>query len=939
MKRNFSKKNIVLILFLCFTLFIQIENFLFGFQIIKADGSEKNNILLTSAIIDTLISTVTGSTTPPQDPNGGNITNGDFLIERSGNDPVTGNGIDERTVWNFTYSNQSIDSSSQVISAQLILMIEQKDAGASNDHVVGDNCGCTPINVGSHPLNVIVTIQFEMLDHGYQSQVFIDHIMGDGFQMLYQDDAIVSFAELKLIISNNANLNVIEPQAGELWIAGEQDTIRWTSTGIDSVGISFSVNFENGGGSFADIVQNYPADSGYYVWNIPDSILSRKCAISIEDASDPNAFGVSEVFKIKGYQLTRVDANGDYEPYKIGPNIGEDDWVFNNSSPNMWTPEWYQQFDYKNGTDPFTQTRYGPDFQHWLINAQPEEFPDWPSFVRTFGIDQCYFTLSLGGIVKPMAIFYWAFNKGTWGGSCAGFSGSSFLAFDRKADFISRFGIPAFNNLREVQLGSDSRRVINEMWVYQLGTEGKSVNLRAPFTEPNETLEELRQIFRSENGDNKAIDYFSYTDPLEAHAINPWKITKSPTNPGIEYIQVYDNNAPYLDNLAIAINTVENTWTYPTVVNEKILDKQTFPSDKPFGLVLSFPSSSYLHNANIPFTPSSEQNKSLSLISMFNSLDASIIIKNSSGDSVFYDSRDSILSLNIPGVIPNIPLTGYPHPPIGFELPPDVYTISMNDFADSLTYISFFDQTQLIYYGRTDATEIETDFIQYENGIGVQNPDNNLKQINFGAIIADNLIHKQIDILNCAMIQNDSMHFNTINQDEIKIVNANAEKNYDLQLLKVSIQGDSRFEHQAIILSMNSSHQIIPVWNDLSQPVKILIDNGNNGSIDDSIFINNTVDADDQGSLINPTEYNLAQNYPNPFNPITTIKYQLPKSSFVTLKIYDILGSEVSGLVNEEKPAGNYEVKFDASNLSSGIYFYTIKAGDFTATKKMILLR
>jgi len=81
------------------------------------------------------------------------------------------------------------------------------------------------------------------------------------------------------------------------------------------------------------------------------------------------------------------------------------------------------------------------------------------------------------------------------------------------------------------------------------------------------------------------------------------------------------------------------------------------------------------------------------------------------------------------------------------------------------------------------------------------------------------------------------------------------------------------------------------------------------------------------------------QNYPNPFNPITIIRYQMPKDEFVTLRVYDILGREITTLVNEEKPAGTYSVNFNASNLASGIYFYKISAGNFSQTKKMLLLR
>jgi hypothetical protein len=85
--------------------------------------------------------------------------------------------------------------------------------------------------------------------------------------------------------------------------------------------------------------------------------------------------------------------------------------------------------------------------------------------------------------------------------------------------------------------------------------------------------------------------------------------------------------------------------------------------------------------------------------------------------------------------------------------------------------------------------------------------------------------------------------------------------------------------------------------------------------------------------------FSLEQNYPNPFNPTTSIKFSVPSAEFVTLKVYDILGNEVSTLVNEQKAPGNYEVRFDAGNLASGVYIYTLKAGNITQTKKLMLMK
>jgi hypothetical protein len=94
--------------------------------------------------------------------------------------------------------------------------------------------------------------------------------------------------------------------------------------------------------------------------------------------------------------------------------------------------------------------------------------------------------------------------------------------------------------------------------------------------------------------------------------------------------------------------------------------------------------------------------------------------------------------------------------------------------------------------------------------------------------------------------------------------------------------------------------------------------------------------AEDNGSI---TDYFLYHNFPNPFNPVTIIKYQIPTPSIVTLKLYDVLGNEIQTLVNEEKSIGIYEIEFDATELSSSIYFYRLHAGDFVDTKKILLLK
>ncbi len=130
---------------------------------------------------------------------------------------------------------------------------------------------------------------------------------------------------------------------------------------------------------------------------------------------------------------------------------------------------------------------------------------------------------------------------------------------------------------------------------------------------------------------------------------------------------------------------------------------------------------------------------------------------------------------------------------------------------------------------------------------------------------------------------------------------------------------------------------VVSVYDMKIHPVENYLAIGTHGRSMYKIDLGQIVDVKDP---VNKVEaFNLSQNYPNPFNPSTRITFTVGHSSFVTLDVYDVLGKEVAGLLNEEKSPGTYTINFNAENLSSGVYYYRIKTGSFTETRKMILLR
>jgi aminopeptidase N len=136
-----------------------------------------------------------------------------------------------------------------------------------------------------------------------------------------------------------------------------------------------------------------------------------------------------------------------------------------------------------------------------------------------------------------------------------------------------------------------------------------------------------------------------------------------------------------------------------------------------------------------------------------------------------------------------------------------------------------------------------------------------------------------------------------------------------------------------LLTAMNDVNNQSFTFNFTKEPVSLLFDPNNNIVLKWASII----DVEEISNVI--TDFYLEQNYPNPFNPSTTIKYQISEISFVTLKVYDVLGNEIGTIVNEEKPIGRYKIEFNATTLPSGIYFYRLQAGNFIETKKMILLR
>jgi hypothetical protein len=163
----------------------------------------------------------------------------------------------------------------------------------------------------------------------------------------------------------------------------------------------------------------------------------------------------------------------------------------------------------------------------------------------------------------------------------------------------------------------------------------------------------------------------------------------------------------------------------------------------------------------------------------------------------------------------------------------------------------------------------------------------------------------------------------------------NAELKFDLSQLPMGISNPSSvkiFNRSSVGLGLFT--ELPTKYDEINNTLSVSVNSFSEFILGSDEPLTNIVKQDQTSN-----KYTLYQNYPNPFNPKTTINYSIPKTNFVTLKIYDVLGREIATLVNEERLPGNYNVKFDGSNIPSGVYFYRLQAGNFSQTKKLILMK
>ncbi|MBU8923041.1 MAG: right-handed parallel beta-helix repeat-containing protein [Bacteroidales bacterium] len=635
---------------------------------------------------------------------------------------------------------------------------------------------------------------------------------------------------------------VLSPEEDDLWIAGEKYNIEWSAVGIDSISISYATHYDPQDIEYHEVAASVPASDGSYKWTVPD-VVSAKCRILIEDITNQNQRAESGLFKIKGDELTRLDPDLEYYPFLPG----RDDWDFRNVEDDMWPESWWNRFDYVNGIDPNTGREYPFYFTvPGFIEAEPDDFPDWLLFASVFGAGACYINTPFGIEYRPSAVQKWASIKEEWAGSCLGFSLSSLMAFDDKITFLASYpGVDAYDVLHALSLDDDLRQTVNGIALYQLGANFNA-RIDSNFAKsPDQAIAEIRSMFLEDTRDDRWL-YLGYNSGSGAHAVVPWKVVRSEDFPQYDSIYVYDSNFPDDHSARIVVGVESGCWNYdnlPGWGGDSLLHLMDRASNY-FEPPADFSSSSAGRDMLRTFAWGKSTGSFAGpaagpgYVSLYNTEGTSIDIEGEMGGSIGF-SGGSIYN-SIPDARPVVPLTGSFHPPMEYILPEGPYDVTMTDFPGPDVSMSYFTESLIFSYARNDAVLTQTDRVNCGEVFTLVNPDAAMKTVS-GELCEEIFGGERVfSLMQCVLVQGDSVTIEPPESGSLRFVNHGPQKSYKLRLRIAAASAGGIFEHSAIDLPANTSHTIVPSWDDIGTlPVKILIDTGNDGSIEDSIFVDN----------------------------------------------------------------------------------------------------
>jgi probable HAF family extracellular repeat protein len=754
------------------------------------------------------------------------------------------------------------------------------------------------------------------------------------------------------LLDTEGTLRITHPVAGSKFISGTMDTIRWTG---GNPGHAVTIFLSGNDGMTYDIfIGTAPGGAGEFAWQIPRNLLFAKARVRVQDIAEPAISARTGRFQIKPLLLTRLQPDGNYYVY----SKDRDQWGFSNEQRDIFPDEWYKKFDYR-GTDTLTGRQYDQRVGGRAFSlANDYDYPDWPAFVRAFGVNACYRNAALG-IYNETAVLRWAILNSPYDGACFGIAASNALQFRYPESFHAAFPeFPPVSRPASTTSNDGVKMVVSELFSHQADAVSRENDVFGKGKTPLETLREVADMLAEDDVPIRTLTLGSNDTTRPGwHTVVPYALEQDTTQSNLFHIYMFDSNypnSPHPITVDLAGNNGDGTWSTPNRVGWGGAGK----------LYLEVTSDNYLRSgivtapAGSPHLPASSSSTSAEarspfllpggILEVYYKSGAPVSISDPSVSGQTTGFTGGAVREEIPGSASIGSKTGSEGPPRGYSLPKKSYSITLNAFASDTARVYLLADNRSFLYERTDANPAQTDRLAFDTGeyqsegaVAVVNPDDATKTVSLQVIVDAPTGDKVCAVRSLNVARDDSVRFETIFEALQLSSHGTTPNFYEIELRYATADGVKVFGASNVGLPPNSTHRFFPLWTDLeASALEVWEDAGSDGTWDGVLYLTNELTGvEERGSPALPGTHRLGQNYPNPFNPSTTIEFSIPKSQLVSLKVFNALGQEVAVLVDGTLAAGDHSVSFDARQLPSGVYFYRISAGGFVESKKMVLMK
>lgn len=772
------------------------------------DGTNNHGFIYFASAVDTIIVNYPGATNTRIF----GINNNKVVVGAFNN---TGNIADDKG-FKYTHSSLTFAETTTWLSHQYKVSRDINDAGC----IVGDHRS-TPSTSICH----ILCAGNDTIFHYNYLSTFINRINNSNRAVGFWLDGSTNYGLIREPSGTLTALNYPGAQRTRLYGINDSNAV------VGTFNLTHSFIYQNG--VFKEVVKQ----------GVSEILLQ-----------DINNYGLTVGY----YKNTSGNYSGFYMPMcDIGFRPNPNGWQFNNSSANLWPYSYYSQIDYS--SDPY---RYGqaPFPTLTLSNGtqaivQNFLFPDWKLFVETFGEDACYTVVNNIPVIKNAVFNKWYDLTTNWGGSCFGFTQSSFMAWDSMPQFKWHYpNVDPWDDytyIYQIPINYHSRRCINQLQIKQKQKKYIRYYNQNANLSPVESLKKIKVRLLDGNDDEGGLVFFNQNGG-GGHIVCPYKIEIDTIDPNIEYIYVYDNNQPNDTTRRVKVDKVKNAWYYNLSGNAAIAQSEWGGDNAHKGMYIFLPASElYAPSIYDSLTKKDyfggEKN---STFEIYNSSGSNFIINNQSGQTTSF--VNNVLTNDIPGAEPMFNFVGN-EPPYGYLLNQALYNIEMKDFSDSLVSLSLITDNESYIYSRGNALLPQKDKFEINaTGMKFINTDNISKNIQVHSISDDNGDEKSFFLYQMPLHSNSNLQFSILNNDKLQIVNEGSATSYNLKIQFVASSNTGIFEHNNITMDANTTHLLVVNWANIQNAdVCIYIDNGNNGINDDTLCFNN------QGTPIittNPTQ-------------------------------------------------------------------------------------